>query len=93
MKYRDTGTDEEFDPIDLPIQVCMSAAGYYIGQMEPCGAPFDRLSGYYKTREAAEGALHEGWADRGAEENKEVVESLKKNGNILDVKERGRYGS
>ena len=82
MKLKDTLTDEEFDSDDLPIRVCHSAAGYYIGQLEPCGAPFDRLSGYYKTREEAEKALKAGWPDRGADENKKVVEGLEKAGKL-----------
>lgn len=80
MKFRDTITDEEVDSDDLPVQVCSSAAGYYIGQLEPCGAPFSRLSGYYKTREDAEKELRSGWADRGADENKEIIAGLKKKG-------------
>lgn len=52
--YRDTITDKPYNPEELPIQVCQSAAGYYIGRLEPSGCPFDRLSGYYRTREEAE---------------------------------------
>ena len=80
-EYRDTGTDELFDPKDLPVQVCMSAGGYYIGQLEPCGAPFSRLSDcYYKTRELAETALKAGWPCRDAPENKKVLEGLEEKG-------------
>lgn len=85
LKLKDTMTDEEFDTDDLPIQVLSSAAGYYIGQLEPCGAPFSRLSGYYKKREEAERELKSGWIDRGADENKKVVEGLKAKGKIEEV--------
>lgn len=81
-KLKDTLTDEEYDPAELPIQVCSSAAGYYIGQLEPCGVPYSRLSGYYKKREDAERELKAGWRDRGAEENKKLVEGLEKAGKI-----------
>lgn len=55
--YEDTVTGEPFIAADLPLQVCMSAAGYYIGQLEPCGCPFDRHSGYFPTKEAAQAEL------------------------------------
>jgi hypothetical protein len=84
-EYRDTCTDEPFKPEDLPVQVCMSAAGYYIGQLEPCGAPFSRLSGYFKTRAEAEKALDNGWKDRGAEENKPVLDALEKAGKLNKI--------
>lgn len=82
-KYRDTLTDEEFDSSDLPIEVLHSPAGYYIGQLEPCGAPFSRLSDYYRTRELAEAdlVLH-GWVDRDAPENAELVKKLEDKGVI-----------
>jgi hypothetical protein len=73
MKFKDTMTDEEVDSSDLPIQVCHSHAGYYIGQLEPCGAPFSRLSGYYRTKDEAEKALKEGWAFRDALENRGIL--------------------
>jgi len=84
-KLKDTVTDEEFDPAELPVQVCGSAAGYYIGQLEPCGAPFSRLSGYYKTFGDAEKALKAGWPDRGADENKTLVRGLVAAGKIGKV--------
>lgn len=42
----------------MPIQVCLSGAGYYIGQWcDQCG-PYNRLSYYYyPTREYAQRAL------------------------------------
>jgi hypothetical protein len=40
----------------LKLQVCHSAAGYYIGTMCDCG-PYSRESGYYGSREAAQCAL------------------------------------
>jgi hypothetical protein len=86
MKLRDTCTDEEFDSDDLPVQVLSSAAGYYIGQLEPCGAPFSRLSGYYKKWGDAERELMSGWSDRGADENMKVVGGLKAKGRIKEVK-------
>lgn len=82
MKFTDTLTDEEFDSDDLPIKVCHSMAGYYIGQLEPCGAPFDRLSGYFKTSEEAEKALKQGWGLRNAPENEKVISELVKVGKL-----------
>jgi hypothetical protein len=84
-KPRDTVTNEEFDPEELPVQVCSSNAGYYVGQLEPCGCPYSRLSGYYKTFGDAEKALKSGWADRGADENKKLVDGLKAKGKIKEV--------
>lgn len=31
----------------LPVQVCRSAAGYYIGQLSKDGSPYSRLSAHY----------------------------------------------
>lgn len=81
-EYRDTITGDPYAPEDLPIVVCMSAAGYYVGQLEPCGAPFSRLSGYFKTREDAEKHLSEGWVSRECEENKSIEDRLKKAGKL-----------
>lgn len=40
--------------IDMPLEVLMSAAGYYIGRVCSCG-PYSREEDrYYKTREEAE---------------------------------------
>lgn len=85
MKLKDTMTDEEFDSDDLKVQVCSSAAGYYIGQLEPCGAPFSRLSHYYKTGEEAEKALATGWPSREAEENVKVIDGLVESGRLHKV--------
>lgn len=82
-EYRDTMTDEIYNPEDLPVRVCMSGGGYYIGQLEPSGAPFSRLSGYYKTRKDAEKALVDGWPDRNAVENKELINKLIKSGKLI----------
>lgn len=72
----DTGTDEPYDPAELPIKVLHSPAGYYIGQLEPGGAPYSRLSDcYYKKREDAEKALAAGWPS-GREENEELERRL-----------------
>ena len=60
----------------------MSAAGYYIGQLEPCGAPYSRLSDYFKTRQEAEKALEQGWTDRGADENQDLVSELESRGKL-----------
>ncbi len=81
-EYRDTVTDEPYEPEDLEIQVLSSAAGYYVGQLEPCGAPFSRLSGYYKTRELAETALSEGWPERSGIECGPLNDELEKAGKI-----------
>lgn len=53
MIYKDTITDKEYNSNDLPIQVCKSVAGYYIGRLEPSRCPFDRLSGYFETESKA----------------------------------------
>ncbi len=39
---------------DLPIKVCVSAAGYYIGFFCPHCGPYSRESVYYGSREGAE---------------------------------------
>lgn len=46
----------------IPLEVCRSAAGYYIGRMDPeDGTPYARDSEeYFRTREAADAALAEG---------------------------------
>ena len=83
MKIKDTLTDEEFDPAELPVKVCMSAAGYYIGQLEPCGAPYSRLSdGYYRTRDEAEKALTIGFPT-GRMENEELENELVEKGKLV----------
>jgi hypothetical protein len=83
-EFRDTCTDEPYDPEDLPVRVLRSAAGFYIGQLEPCGCPFSRLSDcYYPTAEAAQKALEDGFPT-GRMENKEVEDKLKAKG-ILKV--------
>ena len=41
------------------LAVYRSGAGYYIGTWCACG-PYTRESGYYRTREQAEQALHRG---------------------------------
>ena len=45
------------------MEVCRSAAGYYIGTMCDCG-PYSRESGYYRTREEAKMALDAGFYNR-----------------------------
>ena len=40
----------------LVLQVCRSAAGYYLGTWCDCG-PYSRESDYFDTREEAEAAL------------------------------------
>jgi len=43
---------------DIPIQVCQSAAGFYVGQLAEYGMPYSRLScEYFRTAEEAEEAL------------------------------------
>jgi hypothetical protein len=43
--------------LEMPIKVCMSAAGYYIGTFcDQCG-PYSRESGYYRTHKLAEADL------------------------------------
>jgi len=40
----------------LKLEVCKSAAGYYVGSMCKCG-PYSRESGYYPSYETAKDAL------------------------------------
>ena len=42
--------------VRLVLQVCRSAAGYYLGTYCDCG-PYSRESEYFDTREEAEAAL------------------------------------
>ena len=53
----DSITGELFNPDNLPLQVCRSNAGYYIGKTEPGGCPYSRESGSWKTYEEADQAL------------------------------------
>lgn len=39
---------------ELPLKVCMSAAGYYLGYFCNYCGPWSRETGYYAAREAAE---------------------------------------
>ena len=45
------------------LQVCRSAAGYYIGTYCNCG-PYSRESDYFDTRELADAELAKGGYDR-----------------------------
>jgi hypothetical protein len=48
----------EFGGRQLPLQVCKSAAGFYVGTREENGEPFSRESQeYWPTRQKAERAL------------------------------------
>jgi hypothetical protein len=53
-----SGADPTCDEcgVTVKLQVCQSAAGYYIGTMCDCG-PYSRESDYYSTHEAAQLAL------------------------------------
>lgn len=55
----------KFGHMNLPLQVCSSAAGFYIGTLED-GFPFSRESHeYWKNYEEAEEALKNGeWQQR-----------------------------
>ncbi|MBK6742577.1 MAG: hypothetical protein IPG66_06175 [Hydrogenophilales bacterium] len=47
--------------IDLPLQVCDSTDGFYIGTVHPKDGPYSRESReYFPTRKAAEQALDSG---------------------------------
>jgi hypothetical protein len=75
-----TGTVRCTDcPAELPVQVCESGAGYYIGRWcDTCG-PFERLSQrYWPSQQEAQAALDSGlWEDRAyAFEYKDVLASL-----------------
>lgn len=52
----------------LPVQVCKSAAGFYIGTADEEGLPFSRESSeYWRERIAAERAMSDGkWTQRRA---------------------------
>lgn len=41
----------------LPLKICMSAAGYYLGYECLCCGPYSRESGYFRSREDAEKEL------------------------------------
>lgn len=45
---------------ELPIKVCASTVGYYIGFFCPNCGPYSRESGYYSSRVEAERALNIG---------------------------------
>jgi hypothetical protein len=48
----------EFGKRQLPLEVCKSAAGFYVGTREEDGEPFSRESTqYWPTRQEAERAL------------------------------------
>ena len=49
---------------ELTIQVCHSAAGYYIGYWCNMDGPHSRESGYYKTTGEAQTALEKGGFER-----------------------------
>lgn len=57
---------KEYTGAELPLQVCCSAAGFYIGTMSPDGTPCSRESAeYWKERKRAEFALWSGyWTQR-----------------------------
>jgi hypothetical protein len=47
---------------EIPIRICKSAAGYYIGQLDADWSPMTRLSNeYWSTEEAATEALDNFW--------------------------------
>jgi hypothetical protein len=47
--------------VDLPLQVCASELGFYIGTVHPADGPYSRESNeYFPSREAAEHALDTG---------------------------------
>lgn len=50
----------------LPIRVCKSPAGYFIGTIAECGLPFSRESAeYFSTRARADDAFDSGdWTQR-----------------------------
>jgi hypothetical protein len=49
--------------VDVVLQVCRSAAGWYVGTVCVCG-PYSRESGYYADRGGAERALFDGVYER-----------------------------
>jgi hypothetical protein len=55
MKWHCEVCDEKGE--NIPVKVCRSAAGFYIGQFcDGCG-PYSRLTGYFGSREVAEEIL------------------------------------
>jgi hypothetical protein len=58
---------ETFGKRQLPVDVCVSEAGFYLGTRDENGEPFSRESDYWATREEAERALVTGnWMQRPA---------------------------
>lgn len=56
---------ETFGKRQLPVEVCASEAGFYLGTRDGNGEPFSRESVYWVTREEAERALRTGnWTQR-----------------------------
>lgn len=52
---------KKYMKVDLPLQVCSSQAGFFIGTMHPTDGPFSRESAeYFPDRESAEQALASG---------------------------------
>lgn len=45
---------------ELPIKVCFSQAGYYIGRFCPECGPYSRNSGYYPSKDAVQKAIEGG---------------------------------
>lgn len=43
----------------IPLKVCQSAAGYYVGRFCPECGPYSRDSHYFETREQAQSYLDE----------------------------------
>jgi len=48
----------------MPVEVCHSAAGFYIGTFCATCGPYSRESGYYPTREKAQDVLERGNYER-----------------------------
>jgi hypothetical protein len=58
---------ETFGKRQLPLEICVSEAGFYLGTRDEHGEPFSRESDYWVTREEAERALLTGnWTQRPA---------------------------
>ena len=51
--------DGEGEPTQLPLKVCQSAAGYYLGYNCPVCGPYSRETGYFETEAEANKAMED----------------------------------
>ena len=51
--------DGKHDALQLKLEVCRSAAGYYLGYNCPYCGPYSRETGYFDTKKEAEEVLND----------------------------------